>query len=45
MLIRLEFEIRRIQFKIKKIGEFYRMYKKWAKFFDKRTNEKYKEKY
>lgn len=45
MILRIQFELRRLQYKIQKIGEFYQMYKKWVLFFDSKTDEMYKLKY
>jgi len=45
MLRKLEYKIRKLQFKINKMVEFWRMYKTYCIFLDAKCDELYKEKY
>lgn len=45
ILRRIAFEHNKMKFKINKMFEFYKLYKEWCMFFDKKVNELYTEKY
>lgn len=42
---RLQFEYYKFLFKLRKMQEFFNMYREWVIFFDKKSNELYKQRY
>lgn len=45
VLARFEFERQKAKYKFSKLLEFVRMYQEWCRFFDKKVNELYAQKY